>query len=310
MQTQSLSAIIVGTRAAPQVRALQAAGFRFVAVADNNWGLASQAGQFLGVRAFGGETGPRDLLGVVDARQVQLVVVDELHASPEVLGLVNWGPVVLLEDPTPSAIRQAQRGALRFVVSNPLLFSVDAGGWRKLGDLVGAPLWAHVSCFVDWGEMVLGRGVLGQLTMIAWETLALPQVHGVSGLPARPDRDLVSVSLAFAGRHLQVTGQRVPGPSEITLRLGGPKGRVIIPFAADESAVPGPPTFDGQSGTADFGGADVLGARLSLSGTRWSQARYLAALARGSTQLIYDAGALGRYAALLEASASLRGWGA
>ncbi len=256
--------VLVGTGAPADVAALTVAGVKCIAVADNF--RQSPAAVSTMLSTWRG--------------RAQLVIVDQNHATPPILAMINWPAVVVLDSPSAPSVYAARRLRLNFVVSNPVLHSMPAAGWRRIADLVGGPRTAKIEYYsLDAGEeLALSRGLLGQLVGVACELLGVPSVDGALSLPTAAHS--VGAAVLFRSRKmLHIVVQRIHGP-RIVITVDGPEGHVEVRFPADEIAAPTPPAFWGVSGGQMWSGEHVVVPRSSYAVARVAQARYIVEVAR------------------------------
>ena len=192
-----INMVLVGTGAPAEVAALTAAGVTCIGVADNFHQSPGAVSTML--RAWRGSA--------------QLVVVDQNHATPPILAMIDWPAVVVLDSPSAPSVYAARRRRLNFVVSNPVLHSMPAAGWRRIANLVGGPRTAKIEYYsLDVGEeLAVSRGLLGQLVGVACELLGLPTVDSALSLPAAAHS--ASAAVLFQTRKmLYIMVQQIHGP--------------------------------------------------------------------------------------------------
>lgn len=236
----------------------------------------------------------REMLSALRGR-VQVVVVDQHHATYPILAMIDWPAIVVLDNPSAEAIRAAKLLGLHFVVSNPLLHSVEAGGWRMLADLVGGPWSAEIEYYLlaAGEDLAPPRGLLEQLVGVAWELLGRPSVAGTLSL--LPAADSVEAAMRFQAQLLQVVARRASGP-RIAITLGGPAGRVEVCFPAGEVEVPPLPRFWGETPRAHWSGDHISVPLRIYTAARTAQAQSIIDVVQGRQGPLYESSELVRLA--------------
>ena len=182
------------------------------------------------------------------------------------------------------SVYAARRRRLNFVVSNPVLHSMPAAGWRRIANLVGGPRTAKIGitrstrarsslyrgvCSGSWSESPASCWGSPRLTVLS--ACRRPRIPPAPRYCSRPERCCTSWSSRSTGQESSSpwTGQ----------------GHVEVCFPADQGAAPTPPAFWGVSSGHMWSGQHVFVPRSNYAGARVAQARYIVELARRQASL-------------------------